>query len=511
MAAAGISSAASGSPPWAIAADLGVGAAFLVAAVTAIAAPLPRLLAAAVGVLWLLGSIAPGVGASHRTALAVCLLVFPAARISGVIPWALVALSLPIATGLVPQPVVAGLFLAVAVTRVADGEPFAQDGHRRGLSGPTTATVGGAIAVAIAIVVSATAASIVPRPLDSDTVLLLYEAVLLSVAVGLVASTRLRQFRTADLPDVLLASGGVGVEGLSSILRQVLRDPDLRIMATHRELDPAELAADPPSPVGLERIEVLDGAERIAVLVHRAGSIPDDRTARSILEAARLTVVHERTAAELEGQRSSLAAARARIRVAAEQRRHDLASRLRSGVLEPLDDARAAVASASHRTASEESKSALAVVADQLSGTEREVRGIVDGSLLELGGGRLHEVLRSLAARHATVELFVAPDAIGDAETEAALRFVASELVTNALKHASAQRVVVRLALIDGRLVLTVSDDGSGGADPDGSGLTGLDDRVRSRGGRLIVTSPVGAGTTATASIPVSRPSPRAR
>ncbi|MBT2497541.1 hypothetical protein J7E25_00350 [Agromyces sp. ISL-38] len=505
--AAGISGAASGSPPWAIVIDLGVGFAFLLAAATAIAPPLPRLLAAAVGVLWLLGSIAPDLGAAHRTALAICLLVFPAARISGVIPWALVALSLPIATGLVPQLLVAGVFAAVAATRIAYGEPPGQRGRRRGLSGPTTASVGGAIAIAL----SAAAASIVPRPLDSVTVLLLYEAALLSVATALVTSTRLRQFRTADLPDVLLATGGVGVAGLSSILRHVLRDPDLRIMAVDGEADPAELDPDAPKPARLERIEVRDGVERIGTLVHRPGSIPDERTARSILEAARLTVVHERTTVELERQRAALAAAQERIGVAAERRRHDLASRLRGGVLAPLDEARAAVASARRRAGSEDSKSALAVVAEQLAGTEREVRGIVDGSLRELGGGRLHGVLRSLAARHATVELFVGPDAIGDAETEAALRFVASELVTNALKHASAQRVLVRLALLDGQLVLTVSDDGAGGADPDGSGLTGLAGRVRSRGGRLIVNSPAGAGTTATASIPVSRPSPTAR
>ena len=49
---------------------------------------------------------------------------------------------------------------------------------------------------------------------------------------------------------------------------------------------------------------------------------------------------------------------------------------------------------------------------------------------------------------------------------------------------------------------LVVSDDGRGGADPAGSGLMGLRDRVAARGGRLGLDSPRGAGTTITATLP---------
>jgi signal transduction histidine kinase len=49
---------------------------------------------------------------------------------------------------------------------------------------------------------------------------------------------------------------------------------------------------------------------------------------------------------------------------------------------------------------------------------------------------------------------------------------------------------------------LSVTDDGTGGADPAGSGLLGLADRVIAQGGRLRVDSPPGAGTTVTASVP---------
>jgi signal transduction histidine kinase len=51
--------------------------------------------------------------------------------------------------------------------------------------------------------------------------------------------------------------------------------------------------------------------------------------------------------------------------------------------------------------------------------------------------------------------------------------------------------------------VVTVSDDGTGGAAPDGgSGLRGLSDRVAAAGGRLQIDSPPGAGTRLEADLP---------
>jgi signal transduction histidine kinase len=59
----------------------------------------------------------------------------------------------------------------------------------------------------------------------------------------------------------------------------------------------------------------------------------------------------------------------------------------------------------------------------------------------------------------------------------------------------------------DRSIVLTVRDDGVGGADPArGSGLIGLHDRVAALGGTLAVHSEPGAGTVLTAQIPVAAP-----
>lgn len=61
---------------------------------------------------------------------------------------------------------------------------------------------------------------------------------------------------------------------------------------------------------------------------------------------------------------------------------------------------------------------------------------------------------------------------------------------------------VVRTTNDAHRLLVEVVDDGVGGADEAGSGLRGLADRVEALGGRLVLDSPVGAGTRLLAEIP---------
>ena len=72
------------------------------------------------------------------------------------------------------------------------------------------------------------------------------------------------------------------------------------------------------------------------------------------------------------------------------------------------------------------------------------------------------------------------------------------------IKHAHPGQIEISVTRTSPALVMTVSDDGGGGADPSGSGLQGLADRLATRGGRLQVTSPPGAGTIVTATIPIT-------
>src|SRR5207244_2102694 len=93
-------------------------------------------------------------------------------------------------------------------------------------------------------------------------------------------------------------------------------------------------------------------------------------------------------------------------------------------------------------------------------------------------------------------------------DVEAATWYVLSEALTNVVKHAGAQQVIVSLQEPDHELVVEVRDDGCG-FDParnHGLGLAGLVDRMDIVGGNLRVDSAAGSGTTLRAQIPLTDP-----
>jgi len=81
--------------------------------------------------------------------------------------------------------------------------------------------------------------------------------------------------------------------------------------------------------------------------------------------------------------------------------------------------------------------------------------------------------------------------------------YLVSESLANVGKYARASSATISVSRTDGVVSVEVTDDGSGGADPEqGSGLRGLADRVEALGGRLRVWSPSGGGTRVRAEIP---------
>ena len=85
---------------------------------------------------------------------------------------------------------------------------------------------------------------------------------------------------------------------------------------------------------------------------------------------------------------------------------------------------------------------------------------------------------------------------------ESAAYFVVAEALTNVAKHSAGAHARVEIVLDDERLSVEISDDGKGGADPDGGGLSGLRHRIEALDGTLAVTSLPGAGTTIRAELP---------
>jgi signal transduction histidine kinase len=88
-------------------------------------------------------------------------------------------------------------------------------------------------------------------------------------------------------------------------------------------------------------------------------------------------------------------------------------------------------------------------------------------------------------------------------EVEAAAYFVVSEALANALKHATPASIEVLADRVDGHLVVTVVDDGPGGAVAvPGRGLAGMADRVAALGGSLHVDDGPRGGTRVRAELP---------
>ncbi|MEA2221809.1 MAG: hypothetical protein QOH83_185, partial [Solirubrobacteraceae bacterium] len=160
-----------------------------------------------------------------------------------------------------------------------------------------------------------------------------------------------------------------------------------------------------------------------------------------------------------------------------------------------------------HRTLQPNQEPGSELVAEALEHAQRanvELRDLAHGILpAVLTRGGLRAGVDALASRMPLpVDNHVAVGPLPDA-VEATAYFVVAEALTNVAKHARAQRAAVTARIEDGTLAVHVSDDGVGGARPDGSGLIGLADRVAVLGGRLRVETPPDGGTLVAAAIPV--------
>lgn len=103
--------------------------------------------------------------------------------------------------------------------------------------------------------------------------------------------------------------------------------------------------------------------------------------------------------------------------------------------------------------------------------------------------GGLSAVLDDLSRRSAMPIAVTCPPARFPPALEFACWLVISEAVVNAHKHSAADRIVVDVIHDDHELRIRVRDNGGGGADPGGSGLRGLRDRVEAAGGQARILS----------------------
>jgi len=226
----------------------------------------------------------------------------------------------------------------------------------------------------------------------------------------------------------------------------------------------------------------------------------------AVAATAGLALENERLRAELRGQLVDLQQSRARLVTAERVERQRLERNLHDGAQQRLLGIGLSLQLV--RSQVDETSPDVAELLDEaqieLREAIRELRDLANGlhpAVLTESGLRI--AINALGTR-APFEVCVdyqAQESLGT-HIDAAAYYVVAESITNATKYARAARCRVIVKDLAGVVSVSVIDDGAGGADPSGSGLTGLSDRVTAVGGVLRVHSPPDLGTSIVAEFP---------
>ncbi|WP_229070939.1 sensor histidine kinase [Actinoplanes sp. DH11] len=250
-------------------------------------------------------------------------------------------------------------------------------------------------------------------------------------------------------------------------------------------------------------VTYLAGAAAVLLFLDVQGILAAGRMDCSL---ARRLLVPDRRAA-YESRIAELSHARAEVVAAVDAERRRIERDLHDGVQQRLVALGMLLGQASRSAATVDRERLVTLVrqahdeaADALVEL-REVAWRVFPAALDAGG--LPAALEMVADRSAvpvTLDVDLGPQPLTAVETVA--YFVVCEAVTNAVKHAGAGRIAVRVHRAGADLRVSVHDDGGGGADPAGGGLTGLARRVAALDGRFRVDSPAGGPTVVEAVLP---------
>jgi signal transduction histidine kinase len=253
-----------------------------------------------------------------------------------------------------------------------------------------------------------------------------------------------------------------------------------------------------------ERMPIERTGTRLAIVLYDPAAQERGELLRRVVEAAGLAIEIARLRTELRRQLDEVAASRARIVTAGDAERRRIERNLHDGAQQRLVSIGLALRHAQHElgpqaAARQTLEGAVAEIGDAIGELRELARGLRPAQL----DAGLAPALQELASR---VAMPVALDATaerfpGGVETTA--YFIACEALTNAAKHAHASRVSLSAQRCNGSLVICVADDGVGGAAPrNGTGLSGLADRVAAHGGTLRIESERTAGTRLIAELP---------
>jgi len=263
--------------------------------------------------------------------------------------------------------------------------------------------------------------------------------------------------------------------------------------------------ADPGTGAGLARAVgwaalLAAGAVRVAPWVARSVAEADEVGARALLGPSRGEALALRVEA-LARSRAEVVAATDAERRRIERDLHDGAQRRLVSLAMQLGMARAGLGDDVPASLRQVIEQAHDEATEALAELRQLVRGLHPAVLDDRG---LDAALSGIAATAPLpVRLRVdVPDRCAPG-VEAVAYFVVSEALTNVAKHAGASQAEVTVDRVGDRLRVVVSDDGRGGASPEGgTGLQGLAQRAAAVDGTLTVHSPPGGPTTVTVELP---------
>lgn len=307
-----------------------------------------------------------------------------------------------------------------------------------------------------------------------------------------------------------LRAGRAAPEGIEGLLRELLFDPrlELRFFLPESALyvDARGMPADDAPEDTRERTPIVRAGLPVGMVVHQPASPERPDLLPRLVEASGLAIEIARLRVELRGQLAEVEASRARIVAAGDQERRRIERDLHDGAQQRLVSVGLAMRHAQHELgdgSAGRARQTLDGAVEELSVAIEELRELARGlPPAQLDAG-LAPALKELASR-APLPVEVRASTVRlPPGVEAAAYVIACEGLTNAVKHAGASRVMLSAARDNGSLVVSVADDGIGGAAKGkGSGLSGLTDRVVAQGGVLTIESRPGEGTTLTAELP---------
>jgi signal transduction histidine kinase len=294
-------------------------------------------------------------------------------------------------------------------------------------------------------------------------------------------------------------------------LSRALRDPTLELAywlpGFGHWTDQNGLAVEDPETSRQRGVRLIErDGEPMAALVFDRWLEDEPELVDGVAAAAAIALENGRLRADLRARLQELAGSRVRVLEASRQERQRLERNLHDGAqqrLVALSLELGLLGQDAH--ADPVLRARLSRAQAQVSESLEELRDVARGIYpAVLSGHGLSVALDSLVARAVVpVLLTVDLDDRPAESVEVAAYFLVGEALTNIDKHAAAASARVHVQRVDQRLIVEVSDDGRGGADPTaGSGLRGLADRVDALDGRFTVTTPPAGGTCIHAEIP---------